>query len=165
MKERNPDPYEVLHLGPAATAREVAHAYRSLVRTRHPDTRAPEAVAAGPESATRELQDIMDAYAVLGDPVKRAAYDRGRQGSPTTPKSGSTPRPHGPSPHGHSGPALIIGPVRWEDPGKPAPGGQQVTGRQVGGPWDLLRQGPDRGAAQAEEPPRPGYRILWWIRR
>ena len=38
MRERSPDPYEVLHLGRAATAREVARAYRALVRTRHPDT-------------------------------------------------------------------------------------------------------------------------------
>src|SRR4051812_36542468 len=41
MNERSPDPYEVLQLGPDATARDIAHAYRSLVRTHHPDTRDP----------------------------------------------------------------------------------------------------------------------------
>ncbi|MGY4541334.1 hypothetical protein ACVWY0_001243 [Arthrobacter sp. UYNi723] len=51
MKEHSPDPYEVLHLGPAASAREVARAYRALVRAHHPDTRTrtPGTVAAGPE--------------------------------------------------------------------------------------------------------------------
>ncbi|MGO4856357.1 J domain-containing protein [Arthrobacter sp. 2MCAF14] len=167
MKERNPDPYAVLHLGPAATVREVAHAYRALVRTHHPDTRAPGPVPAGPESGARELQDIMDAYAVLRDPVKRAAYDRQRRGSPRPEPVPAPRQPHGPSgaaAHPRPGPALIIGPVRWEDPGKPAPG-QQVTGEEVTGERDLFHQLPDREAGRADEPPRPGYRILWWIRR
>ena len=43
MKELRQDPYEVLHLGRAATARDIGRAYRALVRTRHPDTRAPPA--------------------------------------------------------------------------------------------------------------------------
>ncbi|WP_442546098.1 hypothetical protein ACSBOX_17870 [Arthrobacter sp. KN11-1C] len=125
-------------------------------------------MAAGPEAAARELQDIMDAYAVLGDPVQRAAYDRHRQPSPSPAPAPRPPDPSRAAPHRHSGPALIIGPVRWEDPGRLAPGqqapGQRAAGRQITGLWDLVRQGPDRAAAEAEEPPRPGYRILW-IRR
>ncbi|WP_427019178.1 J domain-containing protein (plasmid) [Pseudarthrobacter sp. P1] len=116
MKEHSPDPYGVLHLGPAATAREVARAHRALVRAHHPDTRTPGAGPAGPEAGAQELQDIMDAYAVLGDPAKRAAYDRHRRESPP-PAPAPAPRAYGPlgvAPHGRSGPALIIGPVRWE---------------------------------------------------
>lgn len=172
MKDHSPDPYEVLHLGPAATAREVTRAYRSLVRTRHPDTRTPEPVPADSESSAQELHDIMDAYAVLGDPVKRAAYDRRRaddrqRRGPRPPEPAPAPRPHGSSgaaPYGSSGPALIIGPVRWENPGKPAPG-QQVTGRQDIDRWDLFDRLPNRGAAQADEPAPARYRILWWIRQ
>ncbi|MFF2246047.1 J domain-containing protein [Arthrobacter sp. NPDC058130] len=123
MKGRSPDPYEVLHLGRAATAREVGRAYRAMVRTRHPDTRPAGAVPAGPDSTAQErqerqeLQEIMDAYAVLGDPAKRAAYDRQR---PTT------PQPAPPREPGLSGPDLIIGPLRCESPtpGTPAPGRQ-----------------------------------------
>jgi curved DNA-binding protein CbpA len=144
MKEHSPDPYTVLHLDPAATEREISRAYRALVRARHPDTRTPRAVAAGPDSGPQEprdqeLRDIMDAYAVLRDPVKRAAYDRQRAGSP---RSENVPVPRhrqGPSvrsTQGPSGAALIIGPVRWErrearDEERPAPGGYQM-------PWWIL---------------------------
>ncbi|MDQ0851917.1 hypothetical protein QFZ79_000028 [Arthrobacter sp. V4I6] len=143
MKEHSPDPYEVLHLRPAATARDVTRAYRSLVRTHHPDTRAPETVDAGPESSAQELHDIMDAYAVLGDPVRRAAYDRQRRGSPP-PEPAPSPPPHEPSragPPSRSGPALIIGPVRLENPG------QQATGQPGQRTADYRPMGSVRPAA------------------
>lgn len=118
MREHRPDPYEVLHLGRAATAREVSRAYRALVRARHPDMRPAGAVPADPTSRARELQEIMDAYAVLGDPAQRAAYDRQRSKTPP-----SEPAPPNRDP-GPSGPDLIIGPLRWETPIPPAPGRQ-----------------------------------------
>ena len=117
MREHGRDPYEVLHLGPAATAREVARAYRSLMRTLHPDTRAADAVPADPNSCALELQKIMAAYAVLRDPAQRAAYDRQRRKSPPEP----VPPQRDPGP---SGPDLIIGPLRWESPMTPGPGRQ-----------------------------------------
>jgi len=135
------------------------------VRTHHPDTRAPEAVPGDPASGAQELHDIMDAYAVLGDPVKRAAYDRQRSGSP--PPAPAPAPPHGPSgapPLGPSGPALIIGPVRSENPGKPAPGQPDTGRRQVTGRRDLFDRLPNR-AARGEEPAPGGYRILWWFRQ
>jgi DnaJ-class molecular chaperone len=112
MNERSPDPYRVLHLGRAATAREVAHAYRALVRAHHPDTRPAGPVSADPNAEAQELQEIMDAYAVLGDPVKRATYDRQKPTRPQPP-----PRNQGPF-----GPDLIIGPLQWEASNAPAPG-------------------------------------------
>ena len=118
MREHSRDPYEVLQLGHAATAREVARAYRSLVRTLHSDTRAADAVPVDPNSRALELQKIMDAYAVLRDPAQRAAYDRQPWKSPP-PESAPPPRDPGPS-----GPDLIIGPLRWESPMTPAPGRQ-----------------------------------------
>ncbi len=93
MNEYNPDPYRVLHLEPAATAGEVARAYRALMRTHHPDTAPPDAVPAERESRAQELHEIMDAYAVLGDPAKRAAYDRQRRAS--NPGACATEPPHG----------------------------------------------------------------------
>jgi curved DNA-binding protein CbpA len=122
MKELRQDPYEVLHLGRAATARDIGRAYRALVRTRHPDMRATGAVPAGPDARTQErqdLQEIMDAYAVLGNPTRRAAYDRQRP--KTTPPEPAPPH-RDPRPYG---PDLIIGPLRWESPTTPgtlAPG-------------------------------------------
>lgn len=60
MKELRQDPYEVLHLGRAATARDIGRAYRALVRTRHPDMRATGAVPAGPDARTQERQDLQE---------------------------------------------------------------------------------------------------------
>jgi hypothetical protein len=128
MTEHNPDPYKVLHLARTATARDIGRAYRTLVRTRHPDTRHAGAAPAGPDSTAQdqrerqELQEIMDAYAVLGDPARRAAYDRQR---PKTPPPKPAPPHRDPGP---SGPALIIGPVRCESPTRP---GTPVPGRRL----------------------------------
>ncbi|RNL59161.1 J domain-containing protein [Arthrobacter oryzae] len=152
MRYPSPDPYDVLHLGPAATAREVARAYRTLVRTHHPDTTPPEALPADRDSRAQELQEIMAAYTVLGDPVRRAAHDRQRQRPPL-------PAPGAPSrPRSFSGAALIIGPVRRESPSAPA---HQPSARVQRNPshWTLI-------GARTEPPAAPGgYRILWWIRR
>lgn len=64
-----PDHYAVLHVPRTATQREIARAYRSLMRTHHPDLDNPTAVPA-------ELQLIMQAFEVLRDPKRRLAYDR-----------------------------------------------------------------------------------------
>ncbi|UZX05600.1 J domain-containing protein [Arthrobacter sp. CDRTa11] len=76
--ESLPDYYAVLHVGPAATQREISRAYRALMRTHHPDVD-------GSDAADRKAQDnkllgIMQAFAVLRDPVRRADYDRSVRG-------------------------------------------------------------------------------------
>jgi curved DNA-binding protein CbpA len=63
------DHYAVLHVPRTAPQREIARAYRSLMRTHHPDLDNPTAVPA-------ELQLIMQAFEVLHDPKRRLAYDR-----------------------------------------------------------------------------------------
>ena len=64
-----PDHYAALHVPRTATQREIARAYRSLLRTHHPDL-------ANPTAAPAELQLVMQAFAVLRDPKQRLAYDR-----------------------------------------------------------------------------------------
>lgn len=59
--------YEVLGVGPRASAAELRRAYLALARRHHPD------VAGGSED---RMQAVTAAWAVLGDPVRRAAYDR-----------------------------------------------------------------------------------------
>ncbi len=74
-----PNHYAALHLSPDATAREISRAYRTLLRTHHPDTR--QRVDDGDTTSAPDLQElhaIMQAYVVLSDPEKRAAYDRAR---------------------------------------------------------------------------------------
>ncbi len=156
MNEHGPDPYDVLQLGPAATAGEVTHAYRALLRTHHPDTTPPEALPAERESRAQELHDIMAAYTVLGDPVKRAAHDRQRQRQRQRHPLPAPGPPH--RPHDSSGAALIIGPVRWESPSAPAHR-QQASGSPNPSHWTRAR-------ARTESPAAPGgYRMLVWIHR
>ncbi len=152
MNEHSQDPYEVLHLGPAATAGDVTRAYRALMRTHHPDTTGPDAVPAERESRAQELHEIMGAYTVLGDPVKRAAHDRQQQ-RPSLPEPGAPNRPRS-----FSGAVLIIGPVRWESPSVPAHG-PAASGPPNPSLWTLT-------GSRTELPAAPGgYRVLWWIHR
>lgn len=62
-----PNHYEVLGIPASASPDEVRHAYRRLVKTAHPDRAGDRA----------RFQLITEAYAVLSDPARRAAYDRG----------------------------------------------------------------------------------------
>jgi curved DNA-binding protein CbpA len=58
--------YDVLGLSAAATPDEVRTAYRSAARDSHPDTGGDD----------QRMRDLNAAWHVLGDPVRRAAYDR-----------------------------------------------------------------------------------------
>jgi curved DNA-binding protein CbpA len=62
------DPYKVLQVDPEAEDEVIAAAYRRLARKYHPD------VATNPEAAAR-MAAINAAWAVIGDPATRKAYD------------------------------------------------------------------------------------------
>lgn len=68
MEEKR-DYYEVLGVGRTATEEELKKAYRRLARQYHPDVNKGE-------DAEARFKEINEAYAVLHDPQKRAAYDR-----------------------------------------------------------------------------------------
>ena len=123
-----PDHYATLHVSPDATTREITRAYRTLLRTHHPDTR--QKVDDGDTTTAADLQElhaIMQAYVVLSDPSKRAAYDRARSGTPG-PRGGSSSGTEGtpvkirvhrnetsPKPSaGAKESPLTFGPPRWE---------------------------------------------------
>jgi curved DNA-binding protein CbpA len=65
------DPYRVLQVDPEADDEIVQVVYRRLARMYHPD------VTPGPEAAARMLE-INAAMEILGDPIRREAYDRER---------------------------------------------------------------------------------------
>ena len=85
MVREHPDPYLVLGVSPAATQAEIAHAYRNRLRAHHPDTRHTTPSHEGDE----HLRQVLDAYALLGDPARRADYDRATVLAATPPAESS----------------------------------------------------------------------------
>ncbi|MCL5289846.1 MAG: molecular chaperone DnaJ [Bacillota bacterium] len=65
------DYYEVLGVPKGAAQEEIKKAYRKMARQFHPD-----AYQGSKEEAEAKFKEIAEAYAVLSDPDKRAAYDQ-----------------------------------------------------------------------------------------
>lgn len=65
------DYYDVLGVGRQASDPEIKSAYRKLALQHHPD-RNPD----NKEAAEEKFKEITEAYSILADPQKRAAYDR-----------------------------------------------------------------------------------------
>lgn len=70
-------PYEVLGVAPDASAAEIRRAYVRLARDHHPDHHA-EGGEASRRVAERRMQEINDAWRVLGDPDRRSEHDLAR---------------------------------------------------------------------------------------
>jgi curved DNA-binding protein CbpA len=113
-----PDLYQLLGVSREASREEIALAWRRRARHEHPDARPADADAPG------RFRALAEAWRVLGDPARRAAYDRAQgrgQGAVGMPAAVSVPvrqaRPGGvgglsPVP----GPSLRAGPVRVDGP-------------------------------------------------
>ena len=114
-----PDYYAILNVPPDAGRLDIARAYRGLMRTHHPDVGAADPAHGTPDD---ELLRIMDAYVVLRDPARRAAYDRQRTLSPGKTLSADQPTSTGrpaaawkvPGNGGASEDIIRVTPVRWE---------------------------------------------------
>ena len=114
------DLYQLLGVPPDASRDEIALAWRRRARDEHPGSRPGDAGAPDRFCAPAE------AWQVLGDPARRAAYDRAltRERPPTI----QVTVRHQPGPGGVAplvrmpGPPLRVGPVRIEA-SHPAPSG------------------------------------------
>ena len=73
----NKDPYQILGVARNASPEEIKRAYRRLAKEYHPD-RNPQ----NKEAAERRFKEVQAAYEVLGDPERRAQYDRFGAGGP-----------------------------------------------------------------------------------
>ena len=116
-----PDLYQLLGVSRQASREEIAQAWRRQARTEHPDARPADAAAPG------RFRDLAEAWQVLGDPARRAAYDRAlareRQPAPRVPAArirvpvrrvadpaGMTPLARVPEPPLRAGPVRVEGP-------------------------------------------------------
>lgn len=70
------DPYEILGVAREASQEQIKRVYRRLAKEYHPD-RNP-----GDKSAEQRFKEVQAAYEVLGDPQRRAQYDRFGAGGP-----------------------------------------------------------------------------------
>jgi len=114
MNTTRNDLYAILELTPSATGAELRRSYRALLRRYHPDTRecTRDQTASSSDLA---LQELLAAYEVLGDPTRRAAYDRRNDPAP---RAGTTavrvhPRQAGRAGAGTDDVPIRAGPVRW----------------------------------------------------
>jgi len=62
--------YELLGVAPSANNAELRKAFRKLSKLLHPDT-----TSLPSDEATRQFQNVCEAYDLLSDPVLRANYD------------------------------------------------------------------------------------------
>jgi len=117
------DLYQLLGVSREASREEIALAWRRRARDEHPDARPGDAAAPG------RFRAVAGAWRVLGDPARRAAYDRGlaRERQPASRVRVTVRRPSGTAGPGGltpllsmPGPPLRAGPVRVEVP-RPAP--------------------------------------------
>lgn len=70
MKSTPPDHYAALGLHRNCTGAQIRNAYRLLAKRHHPD------VNGGARDAQARTQELNAAYEILGDPARRAGYDR-----------------------------------------------------------------------------------------
>jgi curved DNA-binding protein CbpA len=111
------DLYQLLGVARDASREEIAHAWRRRARDEHPDARH------GDDGAPARFRALAEAWQVLGDPGRRAAYDRGLDPGQPQGQVRVTVRRPPPSPGpGAAGtmatprisPPLVAGPVRVE---------------------------------------------------
>ena len=70
-----PDWYGILGVDPSASDADIGRAFRRLARRFHPDV--------GRDSSDAAFSDVARAWEVLGNPSRRADYDRARSGMPS----------------------------------------------------------------------------------
>ena len=81
---RQQDHYHLLGIRSDATPAQIRSAYRRAARTHHPD------LNPGDTDAADRFKQVQEAYEVLSDPARRAAYDRPAPSPSPPPWSGGS---------------------------------------------------------------------------
>ena len=148
------DPYRVLQILPDADQEEIKVAFRRLARRYHPD-RAPDA------ASMARMIEVNRAWELIGDPVRRAAYDRANgivRGPRPVERVRRDPAPGSPSPE--SADTREPGEPSDTTPGHtsgrtPHPAGSPGVGSEaVSGAAGPPGQGPGHRPSPASDPVR-----------
>ena len=118
-----PDLYQLLGITQGASREEIALAWRRRARAEHPDSRPGDADAPG------RFRALAEAYQVLGDPGRRAAYDRALAGERQPAIRVTVRRPAAPGWHEAAGTGAGAAAA-----GGPGPGGRRPSGTAGGQP-------------------------------
>jgi curved DNA-binding protein CbpA len=142
------DPYKVLQVDPEAEDEVIQAAYRRLAQKYHPDR------ASGAEAMER-MVSINAAWELIGEPARRAAYDRSVRQRLATAASGGTPSPGGAT---HHSPASATTPPPAPRPARPRPpetvSSEWTSGRSTtGGGYDAATMRAAEGLGAAGPPP------------
>ncbi|MCK9464016.1 MAG: J domain-containing protein [Proteobacteria bacterium] len=108
MSEFDPgiDYYAVLGVGSFASADEITRAYRALAAKYHPDKHQGNDLE---ELAKEKLAQINAAFAVIGNPERRARYDDARRGGRASqPPGGGAPPSAAPPRQGRTGLYVLL---------------------------------------------------------
>ncbi|HLX51343.1 MAG TPA: J domain-containing protein [Streptosporangiaceae bacterium] len=133
MTSEPDDLYELLGVSRDASAAEITRAYHRRARALHPDTHPG---LAGEPARFRELEE---AYRVLHDPARRAAYDRELR--PPAPSPAAPPRRPAPAWWGPSGwpaarpPGWPAGAMLWAGPVQVIPPDVSSPASPADGAW------------------------------
>jgi curved DNA-binding protein CbpA len=152
MSDADRDPYQVLGLGPGATSADVTRAWRRRARMMHPDSRP------GDPAAAEQFRAVSDAYGLLSDPARRAAWDHQHRDLPARHRASPVQQ-------------AAAWPALWPLPPAPAATAWPPSGRVHGA---ALRAGPvhiqppapaDGGGHASPDGDSDPARLLAWLAR
>jgi molecular chaperone DnaJ len=122
------DYYEVLGVAKNASEDDIKKAYRKLAMKHHPDRNQGD----GNKKAEEHFKEAKEAYEMLSDAQKRAAYDQYGHAGVDPNMGGAGFRPGGPGSEGFGGFAEAFGDIFGDIfGGAGGPGGRRAGGQQV----------------------------------
>jgi curved DNA-binding protein len=156
-----PDHWQILGLAPGADAAALKRAFRAQARRWHPDLNGNDPVA------EERFKQVNEAYAVLSDPARRRAWERGEDpsaGEPPDPFATGFPRfedylaeldgtSHGPMAGDREGPA------GGSPSGRPSRGAARQDAGSDPEPPEPSAEAADRGWVEAAPPPPPPVHV------
>jgi curved DNA-binding protein CbpA len=144
---QGPDPYKILQVDSEAEDEVIQAAYRRLAQKYHPDR------ASGAEAMER-MVSINAAWELIGEPARRAAYDRSVRQRSATAAPGVTTSPGAATPHA---PAASTTPPPATRPTPRPPetvSSEWTSGRSTtGGGYDAATMRAPEGLGAAGPPP------------